>query len=125
MAKDLWPDFDLARRPKTVRQILLDAGSGITNKTDGRISFVVDTSANGDQFIHDCYLSAPSIGFRYPLMKVVHKVEQFPATLVSDVSPRDQKIVVKNENELVNALADLFHSEPTGNVVTQLLSASS
>ena len=58
MAKNLWPDFDISQRPRTIKRVLLEAGAGVAEKTEEVIKFVVDTRVDdGKKFVHVCYLS--------------------------------------------------------------------
>src|SRR5689334_2232535 len=85
MPENLWPDFEAEPRPRTVRRVLLEAGEGIAERTGGRIKFFVHTSAGGKgKFVHDCYLFAPAIDYRYPLCKVTEDGDPYPVTLVGD-----------------------------------------
>jgi hypothetical protein len=60
-----WPDFDFSRTPRTIRSILLEEGQGISEKTNGKITFEVETRAEArGGFVHDCFLVARTINFK-------------------------------------------------------------
>jgi len=102
----------------------LEEGQGIREKTDGKITCEVETRAEGrGGFVHDCFLVARTINFRYPLMKVTHNINGFPVTIVADTFPMGSSS--GNEAELVNVLGLIFKSDQTINVIIQLMGALS
>ena len=118
MTENLWPDFDLAAEPRTVRRILIEAGAGIREKTNGTIQFEVDSSPRGGGgLVHNCYLVAPGLGYRYPLMRAEHGLDQYPVTIV--VSKRGR--LADDEGSLMTALRGVFQDDSTKKVVLQLL----
>jgi hypothetical protein len=132
MTENLWPDFDLATKPRTVRRVLIEAGAGLQEKTKGTIRFEVDTAPHGKGgFVHNCYLVAPGLGYRYPLLRVEQGVEPYPVTVYSEqrkggtpVGSRGQS-PEQNERALVEHLREVFKSELTNRIVLQLLDAIS
>jgi hypothetical protein len=85
------------------------------------ITFVLEGHAeeNKEGFVHEAYLSVPSLGYRYPFFRVRQGRDPFPATVVADAFPRDA--VVRNEKELLTALEQLFQDDTTKKTVQQLL----
>jgi hypothetical protein len=118
---NLWPDFEKEPRPRTVRRVLLEAGVGLADQTENRLQFVVESkpSAKG-RFVHDCYLFAPALSFRYPLCKVTEEGDPYPVTLVGD-GTFQQGTPAGNEAYFKENLRLLFHSDATKRAVLQLL----
>ena len=65
-----WPEFDELPKTKTIRSILLEEGSGISERTNHGIQFLVESEASGKGgFVHRCLLNVPKVGYRYPLLR--------------------------------------------------------
>ncbi len=123
MSTNPWPDFETTDR-KTVRNILLDLGSGVSQKTGDRIRFQIDTSIDpAGQFRHLCYLNLVPIQYAYPFMTVIHPKAMYPVTIISDDYP--QPLILLNEADLIVGLTSTFSSATTKLTVQQLLEAIS
>jgi len=115
-----WPKFDEPTRVKSVRTVLLEEGSGISDRTGDKIRFVVESEAqSGGGLTHHCYLVVPAVGYRYPLLRVVQEKLDYPVTVVADPYPDGSRAV--DEKELRKTLGLVFRSEPVKKVVPQLL----
>ncbi|SRR5260370_16093551 len=116
-----WPDFAAEPQPYTVRRVLLEAGQGLAEKTEGKIQFVVESKPGGKgRFVHDCYLFAPALSYRYPLCKVTEDGDPYPVTLVGD-GTFQKGTPAGNEAAFKENLRLLFHSDATKRAVLQLL----
>ena len=115
-----WPKFDEPTRVKSVRSVLLEEGSGISERTGDKIRFAVESEAqSGGGLTHHCYLIVPAVGYRYPLLRVVQEKLDYPVTVVADPYPDGSRAV--DEKELRKTLGLVFRSEPVKKVVPQLL----
>ena len=115
-----WPTFDEPTRVKSVRSVLLEEGSGISERTGDKIRFAVESEAqNGGGLTHYCYLIVPAVGYRYPLLRVVQEQLGYPVTVVADPYPDGFRAV--DETALRKTLGRVFRSEPIKKVVPQLL----
>jgi hypothetical protein len=115
-----WPTFDEATRVKSVRSVLLEEGSGISERTGDRIRFTVESEAQiGSGLTHHCYLIVPAVGYRYPLLRVVQEKLDYPVSVVADPYPDGFRAA--DETELRKVLGLVFRSEPIKKVVPQLL----
>ena len=115
-----WPKFDEPTREKSVRSVLLEEGSGISERTDDKIRFAVESEVEGGSAcIHHCYQIIPAVGYRYPLLRVVQEKLDYPVTVVADPCP-DGSLAV-DEKDLRKTLGLVFRSEPVKKVVPQLL----
>src|SRR5438477_218199 len=115
-----WPDFATMARPKTIRSVILDEGSGISERTQGAITFDVESSpVGGGGFVHHCLLVVPKVAYRYPLLRVVQSRLDYPVQVVADDLPAGT--TAANEDELRKNLGLVFRSEVTKKVVLQLL----
>ena len=115
-----WPKFDELTRVKSVRSVLLEEGSGISERTGDKIRFVVEPEdESGGGLTHHCYLVVPAVGYRYPLLRVVQEKLDYPVTVVADPYPDGSRAV--DETELRKTLGLVFRSEPVKKVVPQLL----
>jgi hypothetical protein len=115
-----WPTFDEQTRVKSVRSVLLEEGSGISDRTNDRIRFTVEPEAqSGGALTHHCYLVVPAVGYRYPLLRVVQERLDYPVTIIGDLYPDGFR--ADDETTLRKALGNVFRSEPIKKVVPQLL----
>jgi hypothetical protein len=114
------PQFDELTRVKTVRSVLLEEGSGISERTGDKIRFAVESEAqSGGGVTHHCYLIVPAVGYRSPLLRVVQEKLDYPVTVFADPYPDGSRAV--DETELRKTLGLVFRSEPVKKVVPQLL----
>jgi hypothetical protein len=121
---DLWPEISIATKPRGMKQILREAGKGLAEKTGNLINFDVRARANpvGEQFTFECLLFAPSITYRYPIVRVTTGVTAFPADVVADGGIERKGI--QNEAELKQVLADIFQSDRTKQLLNNLLAVA-
>lgn len=115
-----WPKFDEQTKVKSVRSVLLEEGSGISERTSDKIRFAVESEPqSGGSLTHHCYLIVPAIGYRYPLLRVVQEKLDYPVNIVADLYPDGSR--ADNETALRKTLGLVFRSEPVKKVVPQLL----
>jgi hypothetical protein len=116
-----WPDFKTEPRPRTVRTVLLEAAAGLAEQTDDRVRLVLDSrpGAKG-RFVHDGYLYAPALSYRYPLFKVTEDGDPYPVTLTGD-GTFEKGTPAGNEGAFKENLRLLFHADATKRAVLQLL----
>jgi hypothetical protein len=115
-----WPKFDELPRVKSVRSVLLEEGSGVSERTGDKIRFAVESEAQSEGGLtHHCYLVVPAVGYRYPLLRVLQEQLDYPVTVVADPYPDGSRAV--DEKELRKTLGIVFRSEPVKKVVPQLL----
>jgi hypothetical protein len=116
-----WPDFTKKiAKHKTVRRVIIEEGAGISEKTAGEITFVVESKPEGKGgFAHFCFLYVPKTGYRYPLLRVLQSNLNYPVQIFADVWP--QGVAAGNEAELRKDLGLVFRSDATENTVLQLL----
>jgi hypothetical protein len=115
-----WPEFKKMPRPKTIRRVIIEEGAGIAERTDGVVTFDVDSMAHDNGgLVHHCALVVPQVAYRYPLLRVVQDHLDYPVTVVADPFPSGAP--AKNEAELRKHLGEVFRSEATAKVVHQLL----
>ena len=113
-----WPEFEKQTKTKTVRSVLLDEGSGVSERTDDEIRFSVESEPFGKGFVHRCFLLVPKVSYRYPLLRVSQDGLDYPVSVVADDWP--QGTTARNEKELRKALAEVFQSEVVKKLVPQL-----
>lgn len=115
-----WPEFDKLPKTQTVRSVLLEEGTGVSERTNGEIRFLVESEASGKgSFVHRCFLFVPKVGYRYPLLRVIQDNLDYPVTVVADIWP--QGATAGNEAELRKDLGLVFRSDVVTRVVPQLL----
>ena len=120
MAENLWPDFDLDAQSRTVRRILIETGMGIEEKSHGAIRFEVESQPRAEGgLVHNCFLVAQGLGYRYPFMRVEHGFDEYPVTIFTDAYRSGTQAT--DEEKLTAILRQIFNDDTTKKVVLQLL----
>jgi len=119
MTENLWPEFHPTIRSQTVRRLLLEAGEGLAERTDNRVRFVV-VSRPLDPPLHECFLYAPDLGYRYLFLRVFENGDPYPVSLIT-ANEGESTLIAKTERALLKHLRDIFHSELTTKQITSLL----
>ncbi|MBN9119800.1 MAG: hypothetical protein J0I06_11685 [Planctomycetes bacterium] len=121
-ATNLWPDFKIDPKPRGIRQVLEEAGSGLEDKTKGIVGFRVLPLDRSDNpalpFRFRCDLYVEKLDYNYPLLYVSSAATGFPA----EVSTYSGGIKVDDESALLAALETIFHSGRTVAIVENLIS---
>ncbi|QEL16124.1 hypothetical protein [Limnoglobus roseus] len=116
----LWPALP-AVKPRSMRQMLLEAGVGIRDLTNGLIHFQVATSAQKVdkqlKFFHYCTISVPLAALSFPLFQVRTEAAPFPAEVTWDGGTQR----AENEDHLRQLLAGIFQSEQSKTLVYNLI----
>lgn len=113
-----WPEFDKLPQSRTVRSVLLEEGSGVSERTGGDIRFAVESEPSGQGFVHHCYLDVPKVGYRYPLLRVRQEGLDYPVVVFTDGWP--QGAAAGNEAGLRENLGLVFRSDTVKKLVPQL-----
>jgi hypothetical protein len=115
-----WPQFDELTKVKSVRSVLFEEGSGISERTGDKLRFTLHSEVqSGGGLIHYCYLNVPAVGYSYPLLRVLQEKLDYPVTVLADLYPDGFR--AGDETELREILGHVFRSEPVKKVVPQLL----
>jgi hypothetical protein len=120
---DLWPSRFVAATGGSPIGILRDQAALLGTKTDNVVQATVKSSATRDDEVeHRFYLLAPALdNYRYLLFTVRYRVDKpFPLKLQEDVKWQ----TIKSEERLLAALADIFKSERTSQVIASLIEQS-
>src|SRR5205823_4988160 len=105
------PKFEELTRVKSVRRVIVEEGSGISERTGDKIRFAVESEAqSGGSLTHHCSLIVPAVGYRYPLLRVVQETLDYPVTVVAVPYPDGSRAA--EETELRKTLGLVFRSEP-------------
>ena len=118
---DLWPDIAFEPKPRGVRQMLEEAGSGLKDKTGGLVEFRVwplDGRTPGFPFRFRCDLRVDKLDYDYLLLEVDSSPTGFPV----QVRAGNDNIQADDEASLLAALAGVFRSEQTRAVIKNLIS---
>jgi hypothetical protein len=116
---DLWPD-DFGKSTETPPVLILrEQAELLGRKTRGAVQGLVQTTRDGDGFLHIFYLMAPSLDqYTYTLFNIRHGVSFYPLDL-ADHAGRVSKIMT--QDHLTEALRTIFSSENTKRVVRAIL----
>ncbi|MBX9681967.1 MAG: hypothetical protein K2X38_24685 [Gemmataceae bacterium] len=121
VAKNLWPDLKTSEPIRTVRTVLVEAASGLVERTDSKVSCLVETIPGGSgRFTHQAYLSVAVMGYRYPLFRVQEQGDPYPVMVFGD-GTFQKGVACGNEAYLEETLRLLFNSDHTKRMIFQLL----
>jgi hypothetical protein len=124
-ATDLWPDFKIDPKPRGIRQILEEAGQGLKAKTNGLVEFrvwPVESRSGPYPLRLRCELYVAKLDYAYFLMEVDTAATGFPVELRTGSVPVGGVLVADDETALLTALARIFQSEHTRDVIQNLIS---
>ena len=121
-ATDLWPNFQIEPKPRGIRQMLEEAGTGLKEKTNGIVAFRVwpmDNDRNHKFPIrYRCELRVDRMDYEFPLLYVNSSATGFPAEIQTDTGGK----AVTDESDLFSTLETIFHSDKTKAIVQNLIS---
>lgn len=120
-ATSLWPDFKIDPKPRGLRQMLEEAGSGLDTKTNGIVTFRVWPLDNERDrtfpFRYRCDLYVAKFDYSYPLLYVNASATGFPAEVLTDSGGTK----VEDERALLVVLETIFHADRTVAIVQNLI----
>jgi hypothetical protein len=130
---DLWPTDLTGPAIFTPVVILRRQGEALGARTHNLVRGEVETrpTSNGTMFEHSFVLVAPLIRYRFPLLKVSHKVGGYPATLVETDLTRNQptdnywSAVVGDKAQLEVQLNSFFSQANVKAIIRSLIDQSS
>jgi hypothetical protein len=123
MPKNLWPDFDVRKAPRSPKTVVEEAGHGLGEKTNGLVVFyTLRTSAKGETFEVEFSLYSSSLRYHFPFMRIKFPVDAvYPVVVVADKMADE---VAKDEDELIALLAKIFAAPSTVETIQRLMSLS-
>jgi hypothetical protein len=129
---DLWPS-DLFGAPMTPTPltVLREQGKALGSNTHNFVLGEVETHPDGDgrRFVHFFWLVAPFLRYRSALLKVIHGLQPYPATVVETELTKvaDQNFwnhEVKDEQELKDSLREFFNEPRVKELVRSVINLS-
>jgi hypothetical protein len=120
MNDNLWPDFNVGEAPRSPKTVIEDAGSGLKEKTNGKVWFYTLATGVRDNVITARFsLYSQSLGYHYPFLVAKFTFGPvYPVTLVPDKMP---EVKANNEEELIAALTKIFNAPTTKETIEQLM----
>jgi len=129
--RDVWPAN--LTGPVTVNPVavLRRQAEALGEKTHNFVIGEVETTpvASGTMFEHSFVLVAPFLRFRFPLLRVTHRIQPYPATVAETdlTKPIDAKFwntTAQDEKELLTALEEFFATDRVVSLVRSLITQS-
>ncbi len=119
--ENLWPDFttdEIVRNPKI---ILREQASFLGKSTKNILTGNIRTESWRNQFSHSFQIVAPNLNnYTYTLFTIVEEdIFGFPCKFQSESS-----FSIKNEEELLARLKEIFSSDDTKKIINSLMSQS-
>jgi len=129
---DLWPPDLTGPTTLTPVVILRRQGEALASRTHNLVRGEVETRPfnEGKSFEHNFVLVAPFLRFRFPLLRVSHRVSGYPATLAeTDLTKPDGvggywNETAQNEAEMQQKLQAFFNQDKVKAVIRSLLDQS-
>ena len=120
MPINLWPNFDVGQAPRSPKSVTEEAGSGLSERTGGRIAFwTLGTSMNHALVDVEFSLYVPTLQYHYPFMRIQFAVNHFyPVRIFADNS---QEITASDEMKLTVELEKIFNAPSTVKTIQGLL----
>lgn len=119
--KNLWPDFDLSKGPRSPKSVIESAGKGLEEKTKGTVHFYSrGATINKDSVVASFALMVPALSYMFPFLQAKFAVSvPYPVTVVAH---QREDVVAKDETELIAALASIFNAPSTIEAINRLAS---
>jgi hypothetical protein len=119
--ENLWPDFttdEIVRSPKI---ILREQASFLGKSTKNILTGNIRTESWRNQFSHSFQIVAPNLNnYTYTLFTIVEEdIFGFPCKFQSESA-----FSIKNEEELLARLKEIFSSDDTKKIINSLMSQS-
>lgn len=115
-----WPELSELPKTKTVRSVLIEEGSGVAERTNNIVQFVVETErGRRSGFTYKCYLHVPNAAYRYPFLSVEQEGLDYPVVIYADNWP--QGGAAGNERAFRENLGLVFRSDAVKRLLVQLV----
>jgi hypothetical protein len=130
---DLWPADLTGPTTLTPVVILRRQGEALASRTHNLVRGEVETRPfnEGKSFEHNFVLVAPFLRFRFPLLRVSHRVSGYPATIAETDLTKPEGVggywseTAQNEEEMQQKLQIFFNQNKVKAVIRSLLDQSS
>jgi hypothetical protein len=100
---DFWPDDIGQSDLKTPVALLREQATALGEKTRNVVTAEVESDSEGRDFVHNLYLVAPALHYRYQLLTIRHPIMFYPMN-VTKASGIPDWITVKSEDEFADWL---------------------
>jgi hypothetical protein len=111
------------RRPPV--EILRELAADLQRRTGHKIRAKVVSTTSGNSFVHSFVLEAPRLDYEGELFHLENSETFYPAMLYGSVVFSQDGAIgrrqVQSEDELIDALADIFRLEKTNDIISALL----
>jgi len=124
MSDDLWPEdiVDVTIIPPVV--FLKEQASALTKKTDGLVEGHIESSQEGQKFMHRFNFVAPALGhYTLSFLRVTHQIDLYPIR-VQDVLNNAVYSGLESREEFGKALSEIFSTEKVKKVIHSLIAQS-
>ena len=109
---DLWPEEFGDAGLTTPHSILQAQASALSKKTKGLVEGEMKSSqGSGGDFVHQLYLIAPVLDYRFHLLTVTHAIDLYPVNIQDLANNTAHK--VGNQSDYVDILSQVFATEKT------------
>lgn len=119
---DFWPDAIGQANKRTPVALLREQATALGEKTRYVVTAEVESSISGKDFIHDLYLVAPSLHYRYQLLTIRHPLFFYPMKVTTPDSFNWED--VESEEAFVAWLKGILASDKTRRVIQALIDQS-
>jgi hypothetical protein len=119
---DFWPDDIRQSNQRTPVALLREQATALGEKTRNVVTAEVESDSAGQEFVHELYLVAPVLHYRYQLLTIRHPLFFYPmGVTVPDTFDWD---TVDSEEAFVVWLKGVLASDKTKKVIQALIDQS-
>lgn len=125
--QNLWGEFPNVEDVRTPTIVLKEQAAQLSTATKGVLRGKVSVRQSGGWFTLQLRVVAPAIeGYEYTVLDVMHPIDPYPLTIVSnwDKGRREDGVKCNNEDEFVAALAAILQDDRVKRIVAALLAQS-
>lgn len=118
---DFWPDDIGQPDLRTPVALLREQATALGEKTRNVVTAEVESDSEGRDFVHNLYLVAPALHYRYQLLTIRHPILFYPMYVYSsDRIPTE----IRSEDEFADWLKTVLASDSTKKVIRSLIAQS-
>jgi hypothetical protein len=119
---DFWPDDIGQSDLRTPLALLREQAVALGEKTKNVVTAAVESSSDGDSFVHQLYITAPGMNYKYQLLVVRHPLMLYP--MMARASSSQGWTTIQAEDDFLQWLKSVLASDNTRKVIRALIAQS-
>ena|ERR1019366_1094536 len=119
---DFWPDDIGQSDLKTPVALLREQATALGEKTKNVVTAEVASSSDGGWIVHDLYIVAPAINYRYQLLTIRHPLLLYP--MLAKEPSSVAWIKLESEDDFIQWLKTTLTSDRTKKAIQAMIAQS-